>query len=159
MNLASTKWSLKWSLLLLMFFAQISVAEAPNYFLLTYSAGASWNEAISYQNQPGLKTHHQYVKDLFINDLVVMGGPVTDINEDYLGVLLLRTGSIEEAKTIANQDPGVQTRLIRVSVIPWSVTMSSMRFSPRRARAPVDAPDKTFTIKRVDPESRLNIAD
>ena len=136
-----------------------SRAAEPDYFLVTYSAGASWNEALSYQTQPGLKKHHEYLRSLYLDDIVVMGGPVTDINEDYLAVLLVRTGSIEQAESLVSNDPGVQTRLIRAEVVPWNVTMSSMRFVRRRAEAPTDGPDKTFSIKRIDPESRLNIED
>lgn len=148
-------------LMLLVMATNVSAAEPgePNYFLVTYAPGASWNEAISYEDQPGLKQHHQYLQKLHINDLLVMGGPVTDLNEEYLSIIVLRTGSLEEAQTIASQDPGVQTRMINASVVPWNVTMSSMRFVRRRAKAPVEAPDQSFTIKRIDPESRLNIED
>ena len=162
MNLQRLHVSARGCLLLVtMLFTASSWAEPgePNYFLLTYSPGASWNEAISYEDQPGLKQHHQYLQSLHMNDLLVMGGPVTDLNEDFLGIALLRTGSLEEAETIASQDPGVVTRLIRASVVPWNVTMSSMRFARRRLKAPVDAPNQSFTIKRIDPESRLNIED
>lgn len=73
--------------------------------------------------------------------------------------MLVRTGSLEEATKIATQDPGVQMRLIRAEVVPWTVTMSSMRFVHRRPRAPIRDPDQSFSIKRIDLESRLNIED
>jgi uncharacterized protein YciI len=136
-----------------------SAAENANYFLLTYIPGASWNESISYEQQPGLKKHHEYLKELHINDLVVMGGTVPDLSQDFLSVMLLRTGTLEEAQSVAAQDPGVQMRLIRARVVPWNVKMSSMRFVHRRPQPSIRDPDQSFSIKRIDIESRLNIED
>ena len=88
--------------------------EETSYFLLLYTPGPSWNEALGYEKQPGLKKHHDYLKELHLNDQVVMGGPVVeDIAYDALSVMLLRTGSLEEAQKLAAQDPGMQMRLVR----------------------------------------------
>ncbi|MBL6690728.1 MAG: hypothetical protein ISP91_10075 [Pseudomonadales bacterium] len=134
--------------------------EETSYFLLLYTPGPSWNEALGYEKQPGLKKHHDYLKELHLNDQVVMGGPVVeDTTYDALSAMLLRTGSLEEAQKLAAQDPGVQMRLVRAQVMPWGVNMSSMRFVRRRPSQPIEDPDKSFSIKRVDPESRLNISD
>ena len=46
-----------------------------------------------------------------------------------------------------------------VECIIGSHDMSSMRFVRRRPSQPIEDPDKSFSIKRVDPESRLNISD
>lgn len=86
-----------------------------------------------------------------------MGGNVD--GDDALGVMLIRIGSLEEAEKLASQDPGVQMRLVRVQVTPWLVNMSSMRLVRHRPPARFDNPDQSFSIKRVDPESRLNIQD
>ncbi len=143
----------------ILFLVGPSYGEEPNYFLLSYYAGASWDESIAYEDQPGLMKHHAYVRDLHINDLIVMGGQAPEIAGDRLSIMLVRTGSLEEATKIATQDPGVQMRLIRAEVVPWTVTMSSMRFVHRRPRAPILDPDKSFSIKRIDLESQLNIED
>ncbi|MBT4160774.1 MAG: hypothetical protein HOC70_15580 [Gammaproteobacteria bacterium] len=132
-------------------------AQEANYFLLTYYPGASWNEAIPYDKQPGLKTHHEYVRELHVNDLIVMGGGVAEASRNQLSVMLIRTGSLEEAEKLASRDPGVQQRLVRAEVLPWDVTMSSLRFVRRKPIQPFKDPDQSFSIKRVDPESRLNI--
>ena len=148
--------------LLLLVLTQLTAvchAQEANYYLLTYLPGASWNEAISYEDQPGLKKHHEYLKELHINDLVVMGGVVPDVSQDFLSVMLLRTGSLEEAQQLAERDPGVLMRLVRASIVPWDVNMSSMRFVRRKARPPIQDPDESFSIRRIDPESRLNIED
>ncbi len=135
--------------------------DSPNYFLLTYARGNAWNEAMGYAEQPGLKKHHEYLEKLHINDQLVMGGEVLASEpghgNELLSVMLLRTGSIEEAEKLIEQDPGVQMRLVRGEVVPWNVTMSSLRFVRRKAQPPIDDPAQSFSIKRVDTESRLNI--
>ena len=136
-----------------------SFAENTNYYLLTYYPGPSWNEAIAYEVQPGLKEHHQYLRDLHIKDLIVMGGPISRVATDHLSVMLIRTGSIEEAEKLASQDPGVQTRLVQAIIVPWDVQMSSMRFARRRPAPFIEDPNQPFSIKIIDPESRLNIED
>jgi uncharacterized protein YciI len=137
----------------------VSIGAEPNYFLVTYSPGASWNEALSYEEQPALKLHHEYLESLHVSDMIVMGGTAADNDKGYLSVMLVRTGSLEEAEKMAALDPGVQTRLVRADVVPWNVTMSSMRFIHRRSQPPIHDPDQSFSIKRIDPESRLNIDD
>ena len=149
-----------WKIALILFVPIFALAEtSPNYFLLTYSPGGSWNSTISYEEQPGLKKHHEYLQGLYVNDQLVMGGPVTGSAGEFLSVMLLRTGSLEEAEKLASQDPGVQMKLVKAEVIPWSVDMSSMRFVRRKPQPPVENPDQPFTVKRIDLESRLNLED
>ncbi len=141
----------------------VSLAQAesqPNYFLLTYAKGSNWNESISYNDQPGLKKHHAYLQGLHINDQLVMGGPVADVEgveSDLVGVMLLRTASLEEAHSLVDQDPGVQARLVYPTLIPWDARISSMRFVRRKPMPDIDDPEQSFSIKRVDPESRINL--
>ena len=88
-----------------------------------------------------------------------MGGPVVEIDgsvPDFLSVMLLRTGSLEEAEKLIEQDPGVQMRLIYADVVPWSVTMSSMRFVRRKPQPRIDDPEQSFRVKRVDLEQPFN---
>lgn len=144
-------------LLVLLSLGMSANAQEASYYLLTYYPGPSWNEALSYEQQPALKEHHEYVRKMHIDDLVVMGGEVVEAGRRQLSVMLIRTGSLEEAERLAGQDPGVQQRLVRAEVLPWDVTMSSMRFVRRKPIPRIDDPDQTFSIKRVDPESRLNI--
>ena len=73
--------------------------------------------------------------------------------------MLIRTSSREEAEVIARQDPGVVTRILKAEVTAWDVQMSSMRFVQRQPVQPVKDFDQTFRLKRIDPESRLNMED
>lgn len=133
-----------------------SSAEEANYFLIRYLPGENWNHSISYQDQPGLKKHHSYLQKMHISDQVVMGGVVSG---EPGSLMLVRTGSREQAETIARQDPGVETRILRTEVTAWNVSMSSMRFVRRQPMPPIKDPDQSFKVKRVDLESQLNIED
>ncbi len=131
-------------------------ADDANYFLIRYLPGENWNHSISYKDQPGLKKHHAYLQKLHINDRVVMGGPV---DGEPGSLMLVKAGSREEAEAIARQDPGVETRIVNAEITAWNVQMSSMRFVRRQPVSPIEDPDQTFRLKRIDPESQLNIED
>jgi uncharacterized protein YciI len=137
-------------------YSQFLHAEDANYFLIRYLPGENWNHTISYQDQPGLKKHHAYLQKLHIKDQVVMGGPVSG---EPGSLILVRTSSREQAETIARQDPGVETRIVKAEVTAWNVQMSSMRFVRRQPAPLIENPDQTFRLKRIDLESRLNIED
>ncbi len=116
--------------------------------------GTNWNHAIDYIAQPGLKAHHRYLRQLYIDDQLVMGGPLPD---GVGSMVLIRTGSLEEATKLVQMDPGVQTKVITVEVMPWDVTMSSVRVVRRKPQPPEDDSEQSFHVKRIDLESRLNI--
>lgn len=134
-----------------------TLAEDANYFLIGYSAGASWNDAISYREQPGLKTHHDFIRDLNVGQRVVMAGSVPGSVAGFVGVVLLMTDSREEAESIVSQDPGIQTRQLGAVIIPWDVSLSSLQVLRRKPAVQIEDPDQSFSIKRLDPDSRLNI--
>lgn len=131
-------------------------ADGANYFFIRYLPGDNWNHSISYKDQLGLKKHHAYLRKLHINDQVVMGGLISG---EPGSLILVRTGSLEEAEAIARQDPGVETRIIKAEIRGWDVQMSSMRFVRRQPVPPIKDPDQIFRLKRIDPESRLNMED
>ena len=132
------------------------LAEEANYFLIRFLPGENWIPSISYQDQPGLLKHHSYLQKMHIKDQIVMGGLVSG---EPGSLMLVRTGSREEAEVIARQDPGVVTRILKAQITAWNVQMSSMRFVQRQPVQPIKDVDQTFRLKRVDPESRLNIED
>ncbi len=132
-----------------------SVADDPvNYFMIRYLPGENWNQSISYEQQPGLKSHHEYLRSLYLKDQVLMAGPVKDAAG---GLALVRTGSLEEAQALVRQDPGVVTMILKTVITPWAVQMSSVRFARRQPMVPIKDPEQSFKLKRVDPESRLNL--
>jgi uncharacterized protein YciI len=133
---------------------QLSGEEQANYFLLRYLPGDNWVQNISYAKQPGLKAHHDYLRRLHINDQVVMGGTTLDT---VGSMMLVRSTSLEQVRTLVEFDPGVRTRIVSVELIPWDVTMSSMRPVRRKAEASSAEPGQSYRLKRIDLDSRLNI--
>ncbi len=133
-----------------------SALDETNYFLIRYLPGENWNNDISYEDQPGLKQHHQYLRDQQTNGPLAMAGPLVG---EAGGLVLVRTGSMEEAEAIARQDPGVKTKIVKPEVTAWDIRLSSMRFVRRQPMPPLDDPEQTFRLKRIDPEARINIED
>jgi uncharacterized protein YciI len=58
------------------------------------------------------------------NGLIVMGGPFLD---DSGGMMICREQDLEKAKVLAEQDPAVKSGLLKVSIKPWMVAMSSVQ--------------------------------
>ena len=138
-------------------FAPSSFAEdRTNYFLIRYEPGENWNSDITYEDQPGLKQHHLYLREQQTHGPLLMAGP---LGGEPGALALVRTGSLEEAEALARQDPGVETQIIKAVVTAWDIQMSSMRFDRREPIPPLDDPEQPFKLKRIDPESRINIED
>jgi uncharacterized protein YciI len=136
-------------------FTQSSIAEeGTNYFLIRYLPGENWNSEISYEDQPGLKQHHLYLREQQTHGPLLIAGP---LGGEPGALALVRTGSLEEAEAIARQDPGVKTQIVKAAVTAWDIQMSSMRFDKREPMPPLDDPEQPFRLKRIDPESRINI--
>lgn len=133
-----------------------AVAESPpSFFLLTYSPGMNWNDAVPFAEQPGIKAHRTYLEGLYENDIVRMGGETADAPG---AVVLVRVGSKEEARSVASRDPAVINRILEVEVTGWRVDMSSMRHA-RRHQQPVRDPYEPFRIERLDPDAPINLKD
>ncbi|MDA0788157.1 MAG: YciI family protein [Proteobacteria bacterium] len=124
------------------------------YFLVRYSPGVNWNHQISYSDQPGLKAHHEYLNKLYASDQLVLSGPLVSGSG---GMSLLRIDSLEAAGKLIERDPGIETRILEAELIPWDVELSSLVFAPRRAQSLPENLEGTYRLRRIDPESRLNL--
>lgn len=66
---------------------------------------------------PHADAHLKYQRDLRAKGKILYGGPMVDFT---WGLLILSADSIEEAKEIAGNDPGLRTGLLLdYEVIPW----------------------------------------
>lgn len=93
------------------------VPHEPTYFAVVLSPGPAWDYSRSRDEQIGIMEHRKYMGSL-ASDSMVMGGPF----EDALGGLaVLRAGSVEEARRIIDQDPGVRTGLMKADIHRWRV--------------------------------------
>ena len=64
--------------------------------------------------------HLAYLASLRSGGQVVVNGPVVDQpDESWRGLTFFRTGSLEEAKAMAEQDPAVKAGRLRLEWHPW----------------------------------------
>ncbi|MDZ7686367.1 MAG: YciI family protein [Gammaproteobacteria bacterium] len=147
----------RWLLVVILIVASsfVSAEEPPNFYLLEYRPGENWSESVSFADQPGIQAHIDYLEQLYVNDIVRMGGETVG---QPGALVLLRVGSIEQAEAVAQRDPAVVNRILDYEVTGWRVEMSSMRHS-RRMQQPVRDPDKPFRLERLDPDSPINLKD
>lgn len=133
-----------------------SGADEAVYYVLRYTPGEHWAEGMPYDEQPGIAAHFEYLDKLFQERRLVMGGR---LREEATGLMILRTGSLQEAREVAENDPGVVEGLVDAAVNTWDVRMSSMRWSKRRAPPAIQDPDEPWHLKRIDPSAPINLED
>lgn len=95
----------------------------PVYHVFFHSPGPQWKSGVSFREQPGIEEHVAYMRDLLEQGLMVMGGPFLD---DSGGMMVSRIPTLDEARRVASQDPGVESGLLRVEVRAWLVPMASI---------------------------------
>ena len=66
---------------------------------------------------PHVAAHLEYLKDLKAKGKILCGGPMVDFT---WGLTVLKADSIEEAKTLLENDPGMKHGLfLDCEIIPW----------------------------------------
>jgi uncharacterized protein YciI len=81
------------------------------------------------------KQHLAHLKKMLDSGRMVVAGPVSDQPDETLrGICLYRTGSLEEARALAEQDPAVQAGRMRVEVMTWWAPAGTIAF-PKADRA------------------------
>ena len=87
-------------------------------FALIHRPGPAWQDGIDYREQPGIERHIGYMRRLFDEGRMVMGGPFLD---DGGGLVLIEAESLDEATTLAGDDPTIRGGLLSAEVHPWRV--------------------------------------
>lgn len=91
------------------------------YYVLFHSPGEKWVDTLSFREQPGVKEHVSYMSSFLESKKLVEGGPFLDNS----GGMMIFNTTKEEAEKIAKEDPAVKSGLLKVSVKPWMMGMSS----------------------------------
>lgn len=141
------------ALLILPAFA--AAESAPNFYVLRYSPGENWNNSVSFADQPGVRAHKSYLQEMYANDIIRMAGETAD---GPGAIVLVRVGSMEQARAVAERDPAVINQILEVDVTGWRVDMSSMRHQ-RTNQQPVLDPDLPFRIERLNPDAPITLKD
>ena len=97
------------------------------FFVLIHSPGEKWVDSLSFNEQPGIMNHVNYMRGFFENKKLVLGGPFLDNSG---GMMICNVETMEEAEKIANDDPEVKGGILNVKVKKWYVAMSNMTTNP-----------------------------
>ena len=103
------------------------------YCVFFHSPGPNWQQGVPFQEQPGVRDHVSYMRQLFEKQLMVMGGPFPDNSG---GMMIYRGSDLEKARELAEADPAVKSGLLKVNVKLWLVPMSSVQFSEKEPEKP-----------------------
>jgi uncharacterized protein YciI len=85
------------------------------FYILNYERGPNWIEGGKLDRQH-LHGHLRHLAGFYSNGILVMGGPFRDTAG---GLVVVQTGSREEAEAIGATDPGVRSGVLRVTVHEW----------------------------------------
>jgi uncharacterized protein YciI len=84
-------------------------------FVLHYLPGARWKAGTEITKQDGFSKTIEYVTKYSETGKVLAAGLVSEMKAR----VILAAASIEQARSFANADPGVQSGLIKIDVKPW----------------------------------------
>lgn len=92
-------------------------------YLVLLVRGPAWTPEETEATDRLQIAHLAHLKRLRDSGQLIMVGPLTDGGQRR-GVCIYRTGSLEEAKALAEADPAVQAGRLAVEIHPWWVSES-----------------------------------
>ncbi len=92
-------------------------------YLVLLHPGPAWKQGLAPGAQDGIMAHAAYMKKLFDDGRLILGGPFTD---GSAGMALLKASSAGEAKGIANADPCVISGVFTPEVHGFRPVFSSL---------------------------------
>jgi uncharacterized protein YciI len=96
--------------------------NGPHYFVAFQTPGPNWVQGVPYNEQPDFMKHVGYMLDMQQKGLTVLSGPFMEKAGGLNGVLadggmtIFKAADIDEATRIGNDDPSVQSGLLKVEV-------------------------------------------
>ncbi len=90
------------------------------YFLRLLKRGPLWTPEVTPEIERLQAAHLAYGQKLLEAGKLILNGPLLD-NGDLRGVSIMRVGSLEEARALAEADPSVQAGRLIAEVHPWMV--------------------------------------
>ena len=108
--------------------APAPAAQPQIVYAVRYLPGPKWLAGKPPQQQPGIERHIGHMQGWDEKKILVCGGPFLD---GAGGLSVLRAASLEEAETLAKEDPSVAAGLLVPEVHPWLLAADS-EITPRR---------------------------
>jgi uncharacterized protein YciI len=96
---------------------------APEYEMTTYyvaflQKGPAWSAEETPERAKIQEGHMANIRKMAETGKLLVAGPFTD-DGDLRGLFVFRTGTLEEAKAMAEQDPAVKAGRLRLEWHPW----------------------------------------
>jgi uncharacterized protein YciI len=114
---------LAFSLASLSLSAQEKARIMPNQIQMTYVVGflrkgANWGTRTKEESEHIQERHLANLRKMAEAGKLIVAGPFSD-NGDLRGMLIFKVGSVEEARSLAEQDPAVQAGRLALELHPW----------------------------------------
>lgn len=110
--------------------------EFERYQLVLLRRGPRATEIPESELEAIQKAHIGHLDKMAEEGAIVAAGPFDDQSDDsFRGMCLYRVGSVEEARTLAEQDPAVKAGRLRVEVMTWMTAKGYVTFPKAKARA------------------------
>ncbi|HEY7432413.1 MAG TPA: YciI family protein [Streptosporangiaceae bacterium] len=103
-----------------------------DYFLVTQARGPTYDPSRARREQAGWTEHAAFMDALAEEGVIVLGGPVGDLNEDDV-LLVMDVASEAEVRVRLAGDPWSETILVIKEVQPWSVWLRGARWQQQPA--------------------------
>jgi uncharacterized protein YciI len=103
-----------------------------DYFLVTQARGPAYDPSRARREQAGWAEHAAFMDALAGEGAVVLGGPMGDVNEDDV-LLVMEVASEAEVHARLAEDPWAQTILVIKQIQPWSVWLRGSRWQAHEA--------------------------
>jgi uncharacterized protein len=91
-----------------------------DYFLVETARGPAWEDRKARREQPGWEAHAAFMDQLVESDVIVMGGPVGELDGDE-ALLVVDAPSEDDARIRLAADPWADGVLSVRSVRPWTI--------------------------------------
>ncbi len=98
------------------------------YFLIREARGPAWDPARGRREQDGWDEHAAFVDALVEEGVLVLGGPLGEVDGEY-AVVVARAESEDEVRRRLADDPWLGTVLRIESIEPWTLWIRAPSFS------------------------------
>lgn len=104
--------------LIILFSAFVSAkdADVSKLFIVHFDVGPSWNKSLQPQEQTNFQEHSQNLNRLRKEKVIVFGARYSD-----LGLIIIKANSLNMAKSLIANDPGVQSGIFNFRIEPLNV--------------------------------------
>ena len=100
-----------------------SVLDSPAVVAVIFLRGRRWDETRKLSEQDGLDGHIEFIRRHRDAGVVIQAGPLhepdTYVTDDLVGLALLSTDSLDEARALIDSDPVVQTGAYAYRLYEW----------------------------------------